>query len=113
MKFIDLLTEVKMYETLGLPDDSIIPLDTFVCECKNCVNQSLYEAINDTDNNLKICLTEANKKEPISFELAELMKNIARDTQGRLKLLSVLNDPKTLKSFLQRIFDCNFIFGSL
>jgi len=100
MKFIDLLTEVKMYETLGLPDDSIIPLDTFVCECKNCVNQSLYEAINDTDNNLKICLTEANKKEPISFELAELMKNIARDTQGRLKLLSVLNDPKTLKSFL-------------
>jgi len=95
MKLIDLLIEVKMYEGMGLPADSIIPIDQFVCKCKHCVNQSLYEAINDTDNNLKICLTEANKKEPISFELAELMKNIARDTQGRLKLLSVLNDPKT------------------
>ena len=30
MKLIDLLAEIKMYETLGLPDDSIIPLDAFV-----------------------------------------------------------------------------------
>ncbi len=30
MKFIDLLTEVKMYEGLGLPADSIMTLDQFV-----------------------------------------------------------------------------------
>jgi hypothetical protein len=30
MKFIDLLTEVKMYEGLGLPTDSIMTLDQFV-----------------------------------------------------------------------------------
>ena len=30
MKFIDLLTEVKMYEELGLPADSIMTLDQFV-----------------------------------------------------------------------------------
>jgi hypothetical protein len=30
MKLIDLLTEVKMYETLGLPADSIMTLDQFV-----------------------------------------------------------------------------------
>jgi hypothetical protein len=30
MKFIDLLTEVKMYETMGLPPDSIMTLDQFV-----------------------------------------------------------------------------------
>ena len=30
MKLIDLLTEVKMYETLGLPTDSIMTLDQFV-----------------------------------------------------------------------------------
>jgi hypothetical protein len=30
MKLIDLLAEIKMYETLGLPADSIIPLDAFV-----------------------------------------------------------------------------------
>ncbi len=30
MKFIDLLTEVKMYEGLGLPSDSIMTLDQFV-----------------------------------------------------------------------------------
>ena len=30
MKFIDLLTEVKMYEAMGLPSDSIMTLDQFV-----------------------------------------------------------------------------------
>ena len=30
MKFIDLLTEVKMYEGMGLPSDSIMTLDQFV-----------------------------------------------------------------------------------
>jgi len=30
MKFIDLLTEVKMYEAMGLPPDSIMTLDQFV-----------------------------------------------------------------------------------
>jgi len=30
MKFIDLLTEVKMYEVMGLPSDSIMTLDQFV-----------------------------------------------------------------------------------
>ena len=30
MKLIDLLTEVKMYEGMGLPADSIIPIDQFV-----------------------------------------------------------------------------------
>jgi len=30
MKFIDLLTEVKMYEGMGLPADSIMTLDQFV-----------------------------------------------------------------------------------
>jgi len=30
MRFIDLLTEVKMYEGMGLPADSIMTLDQFV-----------------------------------------------------------------------------------
>ena len=30
MKFIDLLTEVKMYEGMGLSSDSIMTLDQFV-----------------------------------------------------------------------------------
>jgi len=70
------------------------------CKCEYCISEALYGAINNEEVDLKEYLTEANKKKPISPELIELMKNITKQTQGKLKLLSVLSDPKTLKSFL-------------
>ena len=41
---------------------------------------------------------EEKKKKEIDPEIADIARQIKRET-GRLKLLTVLSDPKTLKSF--------------